>query len=113
MQSIQKLVNNNVHSKLHNIINHYDLNKIIGGGRKEIDLHIFKGLSFKDQGRHFKTRIYTDCNISHYTIIVNIHLSSCSQERRTSFDGQEPNHWTDEKIEALTVIDTGAWRQVG
>ena len=29
MQSIQKLINNNVHLKLHNIINHYDLNKII------------------------------------------------------------------------------------
>ena len=29
MQSIQKLINNNVHLKLHNVINHYDLNKII------------------------------------------------------------------------------------
>ena len=28
MQSIQKLVYNNVHLKLHNVINQYDLNKI-------------------------------------------------------------------------------------
>ena len=28
MQSVQKLIYNNVHLKLHNIINHYDLNKI-------------------------------------------------------------------------------------
>ena len=30
MESIQKLSDNNVHLKLHNVINHYDLNKIIG-----------------------------------------------------------------------------------
>ena len=30
MQSIQKLINNNVHLKLRNVIDHYDLNKIIG-----------------------------------------------------------------------------------
>ena len=29
MQSTQKVINNNAHLKLHNVINHYDLNKII------------------------------------------------------------------------------------
>ena len=29
MQSIQKLINNNVHLKLHNVISNYDLNKVI------------------------------------------------------------------------------------
>ena len=28
MKCIRKLINNNVHPKLHNVINHYDLNKI-------------------------------------------------------------------------------------
>lgn len=30
MQSIQKLISNNVLQKLHNVINDYDLNKITG-----------------------------------------------------------------------------------
>ena len=30
MQSIQKLINNNAHLKLHNVIHHYYLSKIIG-----------------------------------------------------------------------------------
>ena len=30
MKSIQKLKNNNIHLKLHNVLNHYDLNKITG-----------------------------------------------------------------------------------
>ena len=30
MQFIQKLINNNVHLKLHNVINHYDLNHKTG-----------------------------------------------------------------------------------
>ena len=29
MQTIQKLIQKNVHLKLHNVINQYDLNKII------------------------------------------------------------------------------------
>ena len=36
IKSIQKLINNNVHPKLHNVINHYDLNKITGGGKKKM-----------------------------------------------------------------------------
>ena len=41
MQCTQKLINNNVHLKLHNVINYYDLNKIIGG-KKEKCLTLFR-----------------------------------------------------------------------
>ena len=38
MQSIQKLICNNAHLKLHNVINEYDLNKIIEEKEKKCRL---------------------------------------------------------------------------
>ena len=35
MKYIPKLINSNVHPKSHNVINHYDLNKIAWGGKKK------------------------------------------------------------------------------
>ena len=35
MQSIQKMINNNVHVKLHNVINLYDFSKVIENKNKE------------------------------------------------------------------------------
>ena len=39
--SIQKMINNNVHLKLHNVINHHDLNKIIGEKKKKLKKLMF------------------------------------------------------------------------
>ena len=39
MQSIQKLINNNVHLKLQNVINHYDFNNIIFKNKKIKELN--------------------------------------------------------------------------
>ena len=36
MQSMQKLINNNVHLKLHNVMNRYDLNKITDKKKKSL-----------------------------------------------------------------------------
>ena len=44
MNCIQKLINKNVHLKLHNVINHYDLNKITSEkeNKKEYWGHVLK-----------------------------------------------------------------------
>ena len=46
MKSIQKLINNDVHSKLYIVINHYYLNKITGTKKKitETDIDIYGNL---------------------------------------------------------------------
>lgn len=56
MQSAQKLINNNAHLKLRNVINHYGLNKII---EKKREKKITNLLQTGDQAKNLIVTIHT------------------------------------------------------